>query len=132
MYTGLSVDAVSSCDSGCATRQTTEILDTQARERKHNYSDTSRTGTRKKAQLPNYFTQRQVKASTTTQLLHTQARGKAQLPRYVTHRHVKESKLPSYFTYRRVKAITTRCTQLLHTQARKRKHNYPDTSRTGR
>ena len=127
MYTDLSVDAVSSRDSACATR--------------HNHSDTSRSGTWKKAQPPRYFPHRHVKESTTiqifhaeaserkhtTEILHAQAREgkqnhphtsstgtwkKAQPPRYFPHRHVKESKT----------------IQVLHAQARERKHNYPDTS----
>jgi hypothetical protein len=130
MYTGLSVDAVSSRDIACATR--------------HNHPDTSRSGTRKKAQTPRYFPHRHVKESTNIQILHAQACErkqnhpdtsrtgtwkKAQTSRYFTHRQVKESTLPRYFTHRHAKESKT--TQILHAQARERKHKQPDTFRTG-
>jgi hypothetical protein len=40
----------------------------QVRERKHNYPDTSWTGTRKKAQLPRYYTYGHIQQATTTQI----------------------------------------------------------------
>jgi tellurite resistance-related uncharacterized protein len=49
------------------------MLHAQTREIKHNYQDTSSTGTWKKEQLPRYFTHRHVKEIKTTEILHAQA-----------------------------------------------------------
>jgi hypothetical protein len=91
----------------------TQILHAQARDRKHNHPDTSRTGTWQKAQSPRYFTHRHVTESTTTQILHAQARDrkhnhpdtsrtatlkKAQLPRYFTYGHIASHKPPRLST----------------------------------
>jgi len=121
--------------------KTTHILQAQARERKHNHPDTSRTGTWKKAKPSRYFTHRHVKESTTTQILPAQARERKHkhpdtsrtgkwkkahypdTPRTGTWRKAQPLR---YFTHRHVKESTT--TQILHAQARERKHNYPDTS----